>query len=181
MNIKKKNTRTQVYKPKLFNLSRKKLTRYHANILLRGFKFKPIPMHNNIELKSNIQDYMRRFRLAQFFLNKEASNSEENLFQKQSTSTPPRNWDKDLDHQIVVLNNLNLEEMETKSNSNFSIMEQKELSKLINDETMVIKPADKGEVVVILSTGNYQGMIMKQLLDESIYKKLDLCIDSKTK
>ena len=46
---------------------------------------------------------------------------------------------------------------------------------------MVIKPADKGEVVVILSTGNYQGMIMKQLLDESIYKKLDLCIDSKTK
>ena len=46
---------------------------------------------------------------------------------------------------------------------------------------MVIKPADKGEVVVILSTGNYQGMIMKQLLDESIYKKLDFCIDSKTK
>ena len=71
--------------------------------------------------------------------------------------------------------------METKSKCNFSIMEQKELSKLINDETMVIKPADKGEVVVILSTGNHQGMIMKQLLDESIYKKLDLCIDSKTK
>ena len=71
--------------------------------------------------------------------------------------------------------------METKSKCNFSIMEQKELSKLINDETMVIKPADKGEVVVILSTGNYQGMIMKQLLDESIYKKLDFCIDSKTK
>ena len=71
--------------------------------------------------------------------------------------------------------------METKSKCNFSIMEQKELSKLINDETMVIKPADKGEVVVILSTGNHQGMIMKQLLDESIYKKLDFCIDSKTK
>ena len=73
---KEKNTRTQVYKPKLFNLSRKKLTRYHANILLGGFKFKPTPMHNNIELKSNIQDYMCRFRLAQFFLNKEANNSD---------------------------------------------------------------------------------------------------------
>ena len=166
---KEKNTRTQVYKTKLFNLSRKKLTRYHANIFLRGFKFKPTPMHNNIELKCNIQDYMRRFRLAQLFLNKEANNSEENLFQKQSTSTPPRNWDKDLDHQIDVLNNLNLEEMETKSKYNFSIME------------LLIKPADKGEVVVILSTGNHQGMIMKQLLDESIYKKLDFCIDSKTK
>ena len=71
--------------------------------------------------------------------------------------------------------------METNSKCNFPITEQKELSKLINDETMVIKPADKGGVVVILSTGNHQGMIMKQLLDESIYKKLDFCIESKTK
>ena len=68
--------------------------------------------------------------------------------------------------------------MVTKSKCDFSIMEQKELSKLINDETMVIKPADKGEVAVILSIGNHQGMIMKQLLDKSIYKKLDFCIDS---
>ena len=30
--------------------------------------------------------------------------------------------------------------METKSNSNLSIMEQKELSKLTNDEKIVIKP-----------------------------------------
>ena len=60
-------------------------------------------------------------------------------------------------------------------------MKQKELSKLINDETMVIKPADKGEVVVILLIGNHQGMVMKQLLDESIYKKLDFCIGCKTK
>ena len=71
--------------------------------------------------------------------------------------------------------------METNSKCNFPITEQKELSKLINDKTMVIKPADKGEVVVILSTGNHQGMIMKQVLDESIYKKLDFCIESKTK
>ena len=33
-------------------------------------------------------------------------------------------------------------------------MEQKELSKLNNDETIVIKPADKGGVVVIFSTGH---------------------------
>ena len=31
-------------------------------------------------------------------------------------------------------------------------MEQKELSKLSNDETIVIKPADKGGAAVILST-----------------------------
>ena len=58
-------------------------------------------------------------------------------------------------------------------------MEQKELSKLSNDETIVIKPADKGGPVVILSMGHYQGTIMQHLLDENTYKKLDPCIDSK--
>ena len=96
---------------------------------------------------------MRRLRLSEFFQNKEAYDSD-NLFQKQSTITPPRNRDGDLDHQIDVLNNLNLEKMETKCKSNLSNMEQKELSKLNNDETIVIKPADKGGVVVIFSTGH---------------------------
>ena len=39
--------------------------------------------------------------------------------------------------------------METKCKSNISNMEQKEFSKLNNDETIVIKPADKRGVVVI--------------------------------
>ena len=51
--------------------------------------------------------------------------------------------------------------MDTKSKSDLSYMEQKELLKLINDETIVIKPVDKGGGggVVILSTGHYQSMI----------------------
>ena len=69
--------------------------------------------------------------------------------------------------------------METKSKSNLSNMEQNELSKLSNDENIVIKPAVKGGAVVILSTGHYQSMIMQHLLDENTYKKLDSCIDSK--
>ena len=69
--------------------------------------------------------------------------------------------------------------METKFKSNLSNMEQKELSKLANDETIVITLAEKGEAVVILSTGHYQSMIMQHLLDENTYKKLDSCIDSK--
>ena len=118
-------------------------------------------------------------RLAEFFQNKEAHNSEENLFQKQSTFTPPRKRDRDLDHQIDVLNNLNLEKMGTKSKSNLSNVEQKQLSNLINDETIVIKLAEKGGAVVILSTGHYQSMIMQHLLDENAYKKLGSCIDNK--
>ena len=69
--------------------------------------------------------------------------------------------------------------METKSKSNLSHMEQKDFLKLSNDETIVIKPADKGGAVVILSTGHYQSMIMQHLSDENTHNKLDSRIDSK--
>ena len=172
------NTGTEIIQTKIFNLSSKMLCRHQTNVLLRVFKSTPTPKRNNIELKSNIKNYTRRLRLAEFLQNKEANDSE-NLFQKQSTFTPPRNRDRDLDHQIDVLKNLNFEKMETKFKSNLSNMEQQELSKLTNNETIVITSADKGGAVVILSTGHYQSMIMQHLLDENTYKKLDSCIDSK--
>ena len=69
--------------------------------------------------------------------------------------------------------------MEAKSKCNLSNMEQKDLLKLSNDKTIVIKPADKGGTVVILSTGHYQTMIMQHISDENTHKKLDYRIDSK--
>ena len=69
--------------------------------------------------------------------------------------------------------------MEKKSKSNLSYMKQKELSKLSNNETIVIKPAEKGGAVVILSTSHFQSMIMQHLSDENTYKKLNSCTDSK--
>ena len=141
-------------------------------------KLTPTSKLINTELQSNIKNYKQRLRLAEFFSIKEANDSEE-LFQKQSTFTPPRNRDRDLDHQIDVLNNWNLDKMEKKFKGNLSNMEQKELSKLINGETILIKPADKGWPVVVLSTSHYQSMIMQHLYDEDTYTKVDSCIDSK--
>ena len=68
--------------------------------------------------------------------------------------------------------------MEAKSKSNFSNMKQKELSKLINDKTIAVKPANKEEVVLILSTGYYHSMIIQHLL-ENKYKNPDPCIANK--
>ena len=172
---KEKNAGTEIVIPKIFNSSSKTLSRYQTNILLRGLKFTPTPKRNNIELKSNKQCELLSFSK----IKRQTDSSEENLFLKQSTFTLPPNRNRDLDHQIDVLNNLSLEEMEIKSKSNLSNMEQKELSKLSNDKTIVVEPADKGGAVVTLSTCRYQSMIMQHLLDENTYKKLDSYIDNK--
>ena len=106
---KEKKPGTEIVKPKIFNLSSKTLSRYQTNILLRGLKLTPTPKRNNIELKSNIENYTRRLQLAEFFQSKKRNHSEKNLFQEPSTFTPPRNRNRDLDHQIDVLSNLYLE------------------------------------------------------------------------
>ena len=76
-----KNPRTKIVKPKIFNLSSKTLSRYQTGILLHDLKITPTPNRNNIELKSNIQNYTRILRLDKFFQKKEANDSEEKLFQ----------------------------------------------------------------------------------------------------
>ena len=65
-----------------------------------------------------------------FSKTKKASDSEENLFQKQFTFNPTRDKDGDLDHQIDVLISLNLEKLEKKSKYNLSKMEQKNTFKI---------------------------------------------------
>ena len=45
-----KSAKTQIVKPKIFKLPRKKLSRYQTNILLRSLKTTPTTKRNNIEL-----------------------------------------------------------------------------------------------------------------------------------
>ena len=98
-----------------------------------------------MDLKSNIQNYTLRLQLAEFFQNKGTHISQENPFSKTIYYYPK---DRDLDHQIDVLNNLNLEKKQGQNQKAiFLTWNKKELSKLRNNETIVMKPADKGGVL----------------------------------
>ena len=54
------------------------------------------------------------------------------------------------------------------------------LKELKNDESIVIKGADKGGAVVIMDSVHYEQMIYKQLEDKNTYKKVDPSCDNKT-
>ena len=119
---KEKNSRTEIVKPKIFNLSSKTLLMYQTNILLGDLKF--TPTLSAIILKFNLTYKITRAN--EFLQNKEANYSEENPFQKPFTFTPPRNRDRDLDDQIVVLNNLNLENGDQNLEAIFLIWNKKD-------------------------------------------------------
>ena len=57
--------------------------------------------------------------------------------------------------------------------SNLSRAEWKAINDLKNDQSILIKKADKGGAVVICSRDHYKTMVMSQLNDETTYKKLN--------
>ena len=83
-------------------------------ILLHGLKFSPTLKRTVVTLKL----YQACKLLADFFQNKEANHSEENLFFKKNLLLPNLETDIDLDHQIDVVINLKLKEMEKKNFQN---------------------------------------------------------------
>ena len=63
-------------------------------------------------------------RLAQFFHNAPENNNLQNLFKTKSNFTTSWNRDRDLDHQIDILNNLDLEGMDIYSKNILAKTEQ---------------------------------------------------------
>lgn len=140
------------------------LFRYQINILLRGLKFTPASKLNIIQLKSDIHNYTRNLRLRNL----------QDVLKTKSNFLSSGNRDRGLDHQIGILNNLDLEGMDICYKNTLSKMEESALLKLINDRTIITKPADKEGAVVVLSTEHCKTMIMQHLDDVSTYKKIDL-------
>ena len=89
-----------------------------------ALKFTPTPKRNIIQLKSDIHNYIRKLGLTEFFHNAPENNNLQNIFKTKSHFTPSRNRDRDLDHQIDILNNLDLEIMDISSKNNLSKTEQ---------------------------------------------------------
>ena len=83
---------------------------------MRSLKFKPTIKRNNIELKSNTQNYRCRLLLTEFFQKQEVSDSEEFCF-KNNLLLPPQNRDRELDYHGDVLNHLDLGKLDSKSRS----------------------------------------------------------------
>lgn len=133
-----------------------------------------IGLHKNQKttLQLDVQTYHRRIKLATYF--KGSQNRAIPPFVGTSTWEPP--LDK-LPPEVGLLvdkdkNMLNSGFKVVKRAPNLSVREVKALRELMGNKTIVIKPADKGSAVVILSREQYVTEVKRQLSDSSYYKKL---------
>ncbi|VDI57978.1 Hypothetical predicted protein, partial [Mytilus galloprovincialis] len=159
-------------KPKVINLSSRDLSDQEIKPLEHGLKFTPTPISDNVDLITDTNEFCRKLRLREFFGN---TNYEDgSLVRNKKGTNPQPNRDKHLEEYINCLKqtaNTNIVDSHVKSNLPKS--QQKTIKKLQNDESIIIKEADKGGGIVIMDKDHYKDMVLNQLEDGVFYQKLN--------
>lgn len=151
------------------------LSKPQQDLLKKGLTFIPslnIGRKQKIQLEFDLQNYHRKLQLAWYFRN---SNKESPPFMGKSNWIPPRD---ELPDDIINLieedrNHFNKYYRSTKEKFNLTAEEVIALKELKNAKHIVIKPADKGATIVILSREQYNFEVERQLSDTIYYRKLD--------
>ena len=144
---------------------------------MKGLKFTPTPLPNITELKSEVQHFTRKLRLAEFFNSDESGSesdeeTEVSLVKNKSKFCPPHNRNKALESYIANLHSQPLQAKNIKAN--LSSQEKKALHDLQSDSSITIKEADKGGSVVLMDTDYYVTKVKSMLNDERFYSKVPM-------
>ena len=80
---------------------------------------------------------------------------------------------------VNYLNNQNFDNAATKNKSNISKNEWEAIKSLKENDSIIIKEADKGGAVVVMNKTHYYNIVVKILQDEETYKKTNENCDKK--
>ncbi|KAK2808422.1 hypothetical protein Q5P01_000626 [Channa striata] len=152
-----------------------KLSKAQFDLLNRGLTFIPtLDIHKDQKgrLQFDIQEYHRKIQLAVYFQNKKR---EKLPFLSKSGWVPPREKLPPQITELIDRDNYTFKQYfrSYREKPNLSQEEVKALRELMRNRHIVIKPADKGSVVVILSRQQYIAEVSRQLQDNMYYKKLE--------
>ena len=88
------------------------------------------------------------------------SSNRSTLVKNKDTFYPPRNRNKTLDIVVDFLNNQKFDNTVTKNKSNISKSEWEATKSLKENDSIIIKEADKGGAVVVMNKSHYYNMII---------------------
>ena len=158
------------------NLSSRKLSDAEISLLTKGFTF--IPTRNQIDMvkvQSDLSEWERRMRLREYFYDKEDNREEEEdpWRKKKGTFTPTPGRDKWLDAYIDAVKSDVINGIQKKVESNLAKEERKALVNLLNDASIVIRPADKGSGIVVIDTDEYVEKLEREMTISNTYMQTD--------
>lgn len=152
------------------------LTGPQYSLLSKGLSFIPtlhIGRDQRLQLQWDMQNYHRKIKLACYYKNSDKTS--------RLPFVGPSNWSPSLDDLPPEIKTLIQDDWKEfkyryrpiREKSNISMEEANALRSLRDMKHIVIKPADKGSAVVILSREQYVFEVERQLNDTVYYKKLE--------
>ena len=129
----------------IVNLSSRKLNENQIKLLEKGLKFAPTPTKPNTqELNKDIMEFTRKIRLVEYFEGNKYENDESHVRNK-SNWIPPKGMDKDVESFISIVTDIPLTPNKKSSiKHNSSKSQQNSIKSLTDDDSLIIKEADKG-------------------------------------
>ena len=167
--------------PNIYNLTRAHFSIHEKELLNKGLKFCPTPKPTSpIEIEGAINELYRKILVVGFYADEEDSpppqTSPDTLFQrkhqKKSTWQPQRSEVlPEILHFADDLKNLLQEtpRRNTRNRENLTKRQRYALKKLKKRKDIIIKPADKGAGIVILTPEQYETEAYRQIKDERYY------------
>ena len=156
-------------------MSKKILNTHEISLLSNGLKFVPTPKGPDLmTLEKDIKNFVRLLKLKEHFHNYNQNENDDSILKPNSDFTPSQVKNPVLLSVCDSLNNMaeNLPNLVAPNHyNNLSLNEQKALKNLKNDDSIIIKEADKGSMVVILDKTFYQKQISMTLSNTEVYEK----------
>ena len=143
------------------NLSSVKLTGGEVKTLLLGLSFAPTPRSDIFNLERDIYLFSRKIRLKFHFAGK--TNPDKSLVRIPSTWTPARNKNQELEHILKPVENMDVGSRKVVDNISNNRNDLKLLIEKTKKNEIVIKPADKGDIIVIQNAEDYRNMCCDHL------------------
>uniref|UniRef100_A0A8C5W849 Helix-turn-helix domain-containing protein n=1 Tax=Leptobrachium leishanense TaxID=445787 RepID=A0A8C5W849_9ANUR len=170
----------EVNKKGIFNLSQKILTNTEIKVLNKGLKFAPTKQMDKFSMYIDLQRFKRKLSLKKYFLKTPIINNTA-VDQDKFVHTSLKNKSKFFPRHVISneikmfesLVSTDIDRMGIKEKKhNLTKEEKKAIKDLDKDETIIIKPADKGGGIVIWSKEAYNEESLRILGDERTYIKL---------
>ena len=156
---------------KVINISSITLKEDEIRLLMLGMSFTPTPTSDMHDLERDLYELSRKLRLTYHFRNSKYIDS--SIIKLKSDFCPKRNEDHELETICSKLERLNISTRNIRDNIRNERAGLSSLIERVNSGEIVIKPADKRSIVVIMDSNYYYDMCIRHLHDTNYYKQVD--------
>ena len=156
------------------NLSDTILSKGEIDILLLGLSYCPSPKRNVYQVEEDVYEFTRKMRLKFEFANSKHPLMESTppLVKLPSKYMPKKGTHQELEEILRPVEWIRIKDDE-KVKDNIEIRDDLEsLAQKTGNNQIIIKPADKGDMIVVQNSEDYQRMCLDHLSNKEYYKDL---------